>query len=46
MEKKSVWKVRYNLVIVLFLVGLILMFDRALISTALPIMQKDLDLSF
>lgn len=45
MEKKSVWKVRYNLVIVLFVVGLILMFDRAVISTALPVMQKDLDLS-
>lgn len=45
MEKKSSWKVRYNLVGVLFLVGLILMFDRAVISTALPVMQTDLNLS-
>lgn len=45
MKKKFTWKKRFNLVVIMFLVGLILMFDRAVISTALPIMEKDLNLS-
>ena len=45
MKKRMVWKKRYNLVVILFFVGLLLMFDRAVISTALPVMEKDLNLS-
>lgn len=45
MKKRIIWKKRYNLIVVLFFVGLLLMFDRAVISTALPVMEKDLNLS-
>ena len=45
MEKKFSWKKRYNIVVIMFFVGLILMFDRAVISTALPLIAKDLQLS-
>jgi sugar phosphate permease len=45
MKKKFAWKKRYNLVVVMFLVGLLLMFDRAVISTAMPVIEKDLALS-
>ncbi len=45
MKKRLIWKKRYNLVVILFVVGLLLMFDRAVISTALPVIEKDLNLS-
>ncbi len=45
MEKKFTWKKRYNLVVIMFLAGLLLMFDRAVISVALPVMEKDLNLT-
>lgn len=43
-KKKFTWRKRYYLVVVMFLVGIILMFDRAVISGALPFMAKDLNL--
>lgn len=45
MKQKFVWKKRYNLVVILFLTGILLAFDRAVISMALPLMEKDLNLS-